>query len=145
MSGGNDERDQRAKGLANEILPDPSQAEDDLAAGGPRGRTVEHLKRILAAAGAAVTLQGAVAVVVAAEGCTPSGGAAEKKASDAGSKDGGQPAPPPTRPPEPPGYGVVDPIPEPYDETRAERRRKHKKKADGDKHKKKGDDEKKGK
>ena len=35
------------KKLQNEILPDPSQAETDLTAGGPRRRTIEHLKRIL--------------------------------------------------------------------------------------------------
>jgi len=106
----------RAKGLANEMLPDPSQAEDDLAAGGPRGRTIDHLKRILAAAGAGLALQGSA--VLGAEGSAPSGGAARDKGSDTSGK--GSPAadqppppppPPPTLPPEPPGYGVVDPLP----------------------------------
>ncbi len=124
MSGGDDRRDRRErKGLANEILPDPSQAEQDLAAGGPRGRTVEHLKRILAAA----------TLAFAAEGCTtPSGGAPEKKGSDPGSQGGGPPTPPPPpRLPEPAGYGVVDPLPDPSYERNLEKRRKHKKKSGG--------------
>ena len=128
MSG--DERDRR-KGMANEILPDPSQAKHDLAEGGPRGRTIEHLKRILAAA----------ALTVAASGCTPSGGAADKKAGDAGTKeaapDGRSVPPPPPQPPPPivdPGYGVVDPLPDPSYRSDSERRHhKAKKKADGEK------------
>jgi hypothetical protein len=89
------------KKLLNEILPDPKQAERDLQKGSPRARTAEHLKRIVAAA-AALQLGTAVA-----DNSVP---------GDKG-KNGNKPPDaqkPPERPPEPPGYGVVDPMPPPY-------------------------------
>ena len=50
------------KGMLNEILPDPKQAERDLARGSPRDRTAAHLRRIVAATAAALLpLQGALA------------------------------------------------------------------------------------
>jgi hypothetical protein len=75
------------KGLLNELLPDPNRALKDLAEGTPRGRTAEHLKRVLAA-GLALSLSTEVA------GCGSPGRSAQK-------------------PDEPRGYGVVDPVPPP--------------------------------
>jgi hypothetical protein len=104
------------KKLQNEILPDPSQAETDLTAGGPRRRTIEHLKRILATAGTGLALQGP-AVACAQDAGSPGG--ATSKPADAGRQD--RPTPPPTPPPEPPSYGVVDPIPYPAQDPEAPR------------------------
>jgi PEGA domain-containing protein len=89
------------KKLLNEVLPDPKQAERDLKTGSPRDRTTAHLRRIVAAA-AALQLGTAVA-----DNSVP---------GDKG-KDGNKPPEaqkPPEKPPEPPGYLVVDPVPPPY-------------------------------
>jgi hypothetical protein len=93
------------KGMLNEILPDPKQAERDLARGSPRDRTSAHLRRIVAAAAAALLpLQGALA-----DNSVPGDKTKEDKKKGADTQK-----PPDTPPPQPPGYGVVDPMPMPY-------------------------------
>jgi hypothetical protein len=104
---GGDGADGGDKGLLNEVLPDPRQAVDDLAAGGPRSRTAEHLKRILAAAGAGLALE-AACVVHSDDAAT------QTKPIPQTAPQGDPPPPPPPPPPEPGGYGVVDPMPMPY-------------------------------
>ena len=84
MSGTSDD-----KRMLNEILPDPTRAAADEDAGGPRARTADHLKRILAAS---LTLK--LATDAAACGHKPQ-----------------IPEPPHQQPP--PSYGVVDPVPPP--------------------------------
>ena len=89
------------KKLLNEVLPDPEQAQRDLKTGSPRERTSAHLRRIIAAA-AALQLGTAVA-----DNSVP---------GDKG-KEGTKPPQeqkPPEKPPENPGYLVVDPVPPPY-------------------------------
>jgi hypothetical protein len=95
-------KDDDQKGMLNEVLPDPTQAAD-AKRGTPRERTSEHLRRVLsAAAGVALGLHGAAHADVT----PPKGkGEGDKKPTDT------QKAEPK---PDPPGYGVVDPIPEPY-------------------------------
>ncbi len=95
------------KGMLNEVLPDPAQAKEERR-GSPRERTSQHLQRVLAAAaGLALTLQGVPghADVTPPQKGQPDGG---KKPGDKDAKPGNPPKP------EPPGYGVVDPMPEPY-------------------------------
>ena len=99
------------KGLLNEILPDPTQARA-LERGGPRERTSAHLRKVLAAAaGMAMQLHGAGAHADATT--PPQGGGGQKQVDPKGSpnNDANKPKDPP---PQPPGYGVVDPMPEPY-------------------------------
>ena len=91
------------KKLLNEVLPDPKQAERDLQSGSPRDRTAAHLKRILAAA-AALHLGTALA-----DNSVP--GDKGKDGKDHKPPDAQKP---PDPPPQPPGYGVVDPMPPPY-------------------------------
>jgi hypothetical protein len=88
------------KKLLNEVLPDPQQAERDLRTGSPRDRTRAHLKRIVAAA-AALQLGTAWA-----DNTIPGG---DKPKNDKGKQTKKEP-----RPPDPPSYGVVDPMPPPY-------------------------------
>jgi PEGA domain len=131
------ERERDDKKMLNELLPDPKQAEEDLARGGPRDRTRAHLKRIVAAGLAMAAVGGGAAA--RADTTTPPGGkppadnkkggqdtknsknnnnASDPKKNAGGDKnknggnnnnrrDG-------NRPPPDPGYRVVDPVPEPF-------------------------------
>jgi hypothetical protein len=89
------------KGMLNEILPDPKQAERDLKRGSPRDRTAAHLQRIVAAA-AALQLGTAIA-----DNSVPGDKGKEGKGNEAQK-------PPDKPPPQDVGYGVVDPMPPPY-------------------------------
>jgi hypothetical protein len=109
------------KKLLNEILPDPTQAAD-AARGSPRERTVEHLRKVMAAAaGLAMGAGTALADVTpppgkdgqAKQGDAAKQGDGKAKDGDAG-KTGKQAQKPKQPPPTPPSYGVVDPMPEPY-------------------------------
>src|SRR5438067_6269926 len=94
---------EKMKKLLNEVLPDPKQAERDLGAGSPRDRTAAHLKRIVAAA-AALHLGAAVA-----DNSVPG-----DKGKDGKNQKPPEAQKPPEKPPEQPGYLVVDPVPPPY-------------------------------
>lgn len=78
------------KGMLNELLPDPTRTAAELSEGTPRSRTVDHLKRILAA-GLTLQLAGDVASCGSAPGDTQK-----------------------PKEPAPSSYGVVDPIPPPF-------------------------------
>ncbi len=95
----------RDKGLMNEILPDPEQAARDLRNGSPRDRTTAHLKRIVAAAAAAALPFSAALADNSVPGEKRDGGKSGESQKE------GQPKKPPE---EQPGYGVVDPMPQPY-------------------------------
>lgn len=94
------------KGLLNEVLPDPTAAARDLARGTPRERTRKHLGRLLAAAGLALPFAAA-----RADNSLPPTQTGDKGKPTDGNK--GKP-PQPSPPPEPPGYGVVNPMPPPF-------------------------------
>ena len=95
------------KGLATEILPDPTEAERSLGEGSPRERTAAHLRKIVAAA-AGMAFSAGIAGGALGDATVPGG---DKN----GGKDGkGKEVKPVEPKPPDPGYGVVDPIPEPY-------------------------------
>ena len=109
------------KKLLNEVLPDPGQAKE-AARGTPRDRTVEHLRKVMAAAAGLALAPGAVLADVtpppgkdgnAKQGDPSKSGDGKAKDGDAGKKgkQAQKQKPPPA---EPPSYGVVDPMPEPY-------------------------------
>ncbi|HZS36946.1 MAG TPA: hypothetical protein VFF06_08970 [Polyangia bacterium] len=100
------------KGLLNEVLPDPTRGAGER--GTPRERTASHLNRLLAAAGLALAPG-----LARADNTVPGGGGKPPGEAKPGKKpdDAKKPEEPK---PEPPGYGVVDPIPEPYIEKKAE-------------------------
>jgi hypothetical protein len=90
MSTGKNDPDKKdEKRLLNEILPDPERAAEELSSGGPRKRTAEHLKRILAMSLVGPVVAGSMA------------------------QDGKATQNPPPPPPRPPAFGVVDPVPPP--------------------------------
>jgi hypothetical protein len=102
-----------------EVLPDPTQAAEAGRAS-PRDRTIEHLRKVMAAA-AGLALGGSAAL---ADVTPPPGndGKAKQgdpnktgdgKAKEGGDKKGKQAQQKKPEQP-PPSYGVVDPMPEPY-------------------------------
>jgi hypothetical protein len=95
------------KRLLNEVLPDPTDGVDELERKGPRQRTSDHLKRLLAAAGLAL---GAPAYGDATP--PPQNKPGDTKPGDKKPPDNKKPEPPPQPPP--PRYDVVDPVPAPY-------------------------------
>ena len=100
------------KGLLNEVLPDPSQA-DDLKFGSPRERTTRHLRQILAAAaGVGMIASGGAR---ADNSIPPTGKEKPTDKTTPGDKPPTKGEPPHvTEPPaKPPSYWVVDPMPPP--------------------------------
>jgi hypothetical protein len=94
------------KGLAGEVLPAPDRR--DVAAGkpSPRERAAAHLSKVLAAAAGLAIAPAALADVTPPPGGSKTG---DKKPEDKPKSGDAQPK----KQPEPPGYGVVDPIPQP--------------------------------
>ena len=104
------------KGLLNEVLPDPSLA-GDLKHGSPRERTARHLRQILAATAAGVSLLASGNVAQGDNSIPPPGGATKPDGKGAKGVKPEQKKHPPIKEPEPPqkppGYWVVDPMPPP--------------------------------
>jgi hypothetical protein len=101
--------DENDKGMLNEILPDPTRGAEDLADGLPRRRTADHLRKILAA-GLALQLASDIAGCSSPAPTPPKPPAMAPPGQQPNTRN---PPAPPWLPPNGPGYGVVDMLPNP--------------------------------
>ena len=102
-------KDPDDKRLMNEVLPDPTRV---AGRGTPRERIADHMKRLLAAAGLAL------APAIALADTTVPDGKGNAKPPEQKKPDGDKKPDAPQS--DPPGYVVVDPVPEPYIEKKGE-------------------------
>jgi hypothetical protein len=91
--------DKNEKRMLNEILPDPERAATELASGGPRKRTAEHLKRILT-----MSLVGAAGAIAPKGEATPVPRQQRQERPPFIVVDSLPPPPPPPPQPPKPGY-----------------------------------------